>query len=78
MPELPHSDPDCIGTWTMIPIVRAGELVEPREIICTRCAARHPFTPENRNLAIDENYAGIYLRRLTNEGQRRRDLEQLQ
>ncbi len=37
-------------------------------ITCDRCGAGFRPTPENRLAAIDENYAGIYLRRLTAEG----------
>lgn len=41
---------------------------EARQIRCDHCAAQFAATPENRLAAIDENYAGIYLRRLTAEG----------
>lgn len=41
---------------------------EDRRIACERCGKAYPPTPENRLAAIDENYAGIYLRRLTSEG----------
>ena len=59
---LTHVHDDCIGSWRLI---GTGE---HRQICCERCDARVPATPENRLAAIDENYAGIYLRRLTTEG----------
>jgi hypothetical protein len=36
--------------------------------MCDRCCAEHDATPDHRLAAIDENYAGIYLRRLAAEG----------
>jgi hypothetical protein len=35
---------------------------------CDGCNAEHDATPDHRLAAIDENYAGIYLRRLAAEG----------
>ncbi|HSL71954.1 MAG TPA: hypothetical protein VK864_17020 [Longimicrobiales bacterium] len=59
---LTHSAGECTGNWRLI-----GS-AEQRTIECDHCRAEFPATPENRLSAIDENYAGIYLRRLTAEG----------
>ena len=59
---LEHIDGDCTGNWRLM---GTGE---QRLIRCDRCIAQFPASPENRLAAIDENYAGIYLRRLTAEG----------
>lgn len=59
---LEHSTGRCTGNWRLV-----GQ-GEERRIACERCDRRYPPTPENRLAAIDENYAGIYLRRLTAEG----------
>ena len=57
-----HRNDDCIGNWRLLGIG------EERTIQCDGCAATYTATPENRLSAIDENYAGIYLRRLASEG----------
>ena len=62
MEVLAHVEIDCTGNWRLI---GSGE---SRQIRCDKCAAQVAATPENRLAAIDENYAGIYLRRLTAEG----------
>jgi hypothetical protein len=62
MEALAHLDADCTGNWRLI---GTGD---SRQIRCDRCASQFSATPENRLAAIDENYAGIYLRRLTAEG----------
>ncbi|HEX6559802.1 MAG TPA: hypothetical protein VF021_10080 [Longimicrobiales bacterium] len=62
MEVLFHTQDDCTGNWRLI---GSGET---RQIRCDRCASQFSATPENRLAAIDENYAGIYLRRLTAEG----------
>lgn len=62
MVVLDHIFGDCTGNWRL---VGTGE---ERCIRCDRCNARYTATPEYRLAAIDENYAGIYLRRLTAEG----------
>jgi hypothetical protein len=62
MLELRHVLEDCVGNWRLI---GAGE---ERSIRCDTCSSRVPATPEHRLAAIDENYAGIYLRRLAAEG----------
>jgi hypothetical protein len=62
MIELQHDTNDCVGNWRLI-----GQR-EGRCIRCDHCGGEHRATPENRLAAIDENYAGIYLRRLTAEG----------
>jgi hypothetical protein len=60
--ELTHTSDDCTGNWRLV-----GE-GQQRRIRCERCRAEHPATPDRRLAAIDENYAGIYLRRLAAEG----------
>lgn len=55
-------DEDCLGTWRVQP------LGTEKILRCDGCRITYPATPENRLAAIDENYAGIYLRRLTAEG----------
>jgi hypothetical protein len=62
MLELNHTTAECTGSWRLI-----GTGVT-RRITCDRCNAEHPATADHRLSAIDENYAGIYLRRLTAEG----------
>ncbi len=62
MVVLEHRANECTGNWRL---VGTGE---ERAIRCDRCDNSYPATPENRLAAIDENYAGIYLRRLTAEG----------
>ena len=59
---LQHETGHCTGNWRLV-----GQ-GEDREIACESCKRSYPPTPENRLAAIDENYAGIYLRRLTAEG----------
>ena len=59
---LDHAYDECTGNWRL---VGTGD---SRSIRCDRCDAQFPATPENRLAAIDENSAGIYLRRLTAEG----------
>ena len=59
---LEHGNERCTGNWRL---VGSGS---SRRISCERCNAAFTATPENRLAAIDENYAGIYLRRLTAEG----------
>jgi len=62
MEAIGHIQLECTGNWRLIGVGDA------RQIRCDRCASVFPATPENRLAAIDENYAGIYLRRLTAEG----------
>lgn len=62
MTELHHRNDECTGNWRLLGTGRQ------RIIRCDRCAAEHAATPDNRLAAIDENYAGIYLRRLAAEG----------
>jgi hypothetical protein len=62
MLELNHAIAECTGSWRLI---GTGEM---RHISCDKCTAEHPASPEHRLSAIDENYAGIYLRRLAAEG----------
>lgn len=64
---LEHKDERCTGNWRL---VGSGEA---RRIACEQCGASFRPTPENRLAAIDENYAGIYLRRLTAEGLSQRE-----
>lgn len=60
--SLEHAHEDCVGNWRLL-----GSTTE-RTVQCDRCAALYPASAENRLAAIDENYAGIYLRRLASEG----------
>ena len=62
MSELPHTHDECTGNW------RLCGTGEERHIRCDRCDAEHDASAEHRLAAIDENYAGIYLRRLAAEG----------
>lgn len=62
MLELFHTQDECIGNWRLV----GGS--DQRRIRCDRCGAEHDATPDHRLAAIDENYAGIYLRRLAAEG----------
>jgi hypothetical protein len=62
MVDLTHLFDGCTGNWRL---VGTGEA---RRIRCDSCRAELDATPEHRLAAIDENYAGIYLRRLAAEG----------
>ena len=62
MRDLEHRHSECTGNWRLLGSGRS------RTISCERCDAEHPATADNRLAAIDENYAGIYLRRLASEG----------
>jgi hypothetical protein len=62
MSELAHLYDECTGNWRLV------GLSEARLIRCDRCGAELAATPDCRLAAIDENYAGIYLRRLAAEG----------
>lgn len=57
-----HKAPECTGNWRYI------VTEQPHRLRCDRCREEHPPTGDNRLAAIDENFAGIYLRRLTAEG----------
>lgn len=61
-----HFHLNCTGMWRLVP---SGKVGGPEKVVrCDTCGRKHDATPENRLKAIDENYAGIYLRRLTAEG----------
>lgn len=62
MLELSHTHETCVGNWRLV------GASDRRRIRCDGCGAEHDATPEHRLAAIDENYAGIYLRRLAAEG----------
>jgi hypothetical protein len=62
MGVIDHSVEECVGNWRLLGIG------DGRTIQCDACSAQYAATPENRLAAIDENYAGIYLRRLSSEG----------
>jgi hypothetical protein len=62
MQGLDHHELVCTGQWTLLGIGKQ------RTLRCSACTRQHPPTPENRELALGENYAGIWLRRLANEG----------
>jgi hypothetical protein len=59
---LVHKHDDCVGNWRLVGTGMS------RTIRCDKCEVEVLASPENRLVAIDENYAGIYLRRLTAEG----------
>ena len=59
---LEHDNGECTGSWRLL------GAVPDRRIECEQCGSAYPATPGNRLAAIDENYAGIYLRRLACEG----------
>ena len=59
---LRHTNDECTGNWRLVGAADA------RLILCDKCPSEFAASPENRLAAIDENYAGIYLRRLTAEG----------
>lgn len=62
MAKLDHLTDTCTGNWRLI---GTGD---SRAIRCEGCRAEVAATAEYRLAAIDENYAGIYLRRLAAEG----------
>lgn len=62
MEKLEHAAESCTGNW------RLATILEERVVRCDACGTSYPATPGNRLAAIDENYAGIYLRRLADEG----------
>jgi hypothetical protein len=62
MRELEHGYGQCTGNWRL---VGTGEA---RSIRCDICGASVAASADHRLAAIDENYAGIYLRRLASEG----------
>ena len=62
MTDLEHRSAECTGHWRL-----AGGDGASR-VRCDRCAADYAATAERRLAAIDENYAGIDLRRLAGEG----------
>lgn len=66
---LDHLTPECVGHW------KTTGSGKDKSLYCDRCEISHPATPDNRTAAIDENYAGIYLRRLTSEGAARLEVE---
>lgn len=57
-----HATDDCTGTWRLAGSGRT------RWIRCTACSAQLDASPDNRRAAIEENRAGLVLRRLTAEG----------
>lgn len=62
-----HISEECTGTWRLAGSGRA------RWIRCSACTAEHAATQEARRSAIEENRAGLVLRRLTAEGNARLD-----
>lgn len=62
MTDLQHRSGECIGHWRLV----GGD--QGSRVRCDRCMAEFAATAERRLAAIDENYAGIYLRRLAGEG----------
>jgi hypothetical protein len=59
---LAHAVEDCVGAWRLAGTGRT------RWIRCTHCYAEHEGSPEFRRAAIEENRAGLVLRRLAAEG----------
>lgn len=59
---LAHAVDDCTGAWRLAGTGRA------RWIRCTHCYAEHEASAEYRRAAIEENRAGLVLRRLAAEG----------
>lgn len=59
-----HEHDNCIGYWRVHRPAQDGE----RSIRCDGCYRTYPGTSEVRLAAIDENYAGVHLERLTAEG----------
>lgn len=60
--RLQHATGECVGQWRLVGVG------EHRSVRCDRCGADYPATLGHRRAASDENYAGIYLRRLAAEG----------
>ena len=67
--RIQHADPDCTGQWRY---TGAGDRAQVR---CDGCDARYSATPEIRRAAIDENYAGVYRRRIAAEGAKKLEAE---
>ena len=65
---LEHAKTECVGEWRL---VMEGE----RRLMCEGCGAEFAATPARRKAAIDENLAGTFLRRLADEGEAVRDLD---
>lgn len=63
MTDLEHTTGECAGHWRL---VGSGQ---GRHVRCDQCGASFSANAERRLAAIDENYAGIYLRRLATEGE---------
>ena len=61
-PAPTHAFEECTGAWRLAGSGRS------RWIRCCGCAAVHTATQDARRAAIDENRAGLVLRRLTAEG----------
>lgn len=62
---LEHRDGSCTGNW------RLEGNGSQRRLVCTSCTVWYNGNlAELRLAAIDENYAGIYLKRLTAEGRK--------
>lgn len=61
---LSHNSPECCGNWRSIYSDGKKQMI----IKCEICGKTYNATGENRLAAIDENYAGIYLKRMTIEG----------
>jgi hypothetical protein len=61
--EIRHAHPECIGRWAL-----HEPSAKPRFLKCTHCGIEWEGTADARLAAIDENYAGIYLRKLCAEG----------
>lgn len=56
--RIQHRSDECIGNWRLV----------GSRMICDTCKAEYEAVLEDRLAAIDENYAGILMRRLAAEG----------
>lgn len=57
-----HHSPECVGRW------RVRWLADAAFLVCERCLAHAPATPEARRLAEQENERAALLERLASEG----------
>ena len=60
--SIEHKHGECTGDWLLI--TARGR----RELVCETCGATYEATQRLRQAAVDENLAGVFLRRLANEG----------
>lgn len=63
--RLEHVKKNCVGNWRLTLTDRMAHSLD-----CDGCGKHYDGTEENKALALDENYAGIYLRCLVQEAGR--------